>query len=779
MSYSDVFGGATIYPAGQTYLSLIFSTDQELAWPIEQAIAGQNVVSSIMDLAATAPGLNVDLPDARQVSQGIQSVFNNVGGNTITIRDATGGPILSIINGTAWVAYLTDNTTEAGSWRIFQLGAGMTVAVASALAGAGIKAILTTLNQTIAPTSTAVTPITWTDGDRAQLTVWTGGLGILNFPNPGVVGSDWFSMIRNGGTGDLTLTPPSGVIDDLATLQLGPGESATIVTDGTNFFTVGLGQSTAGFFDFVEINVAGSGDFTLSGVQLNRISYRFTGALTGNRNIVVPNTVQQYWVDNSTTGAFSFFVNTVAQITPVQILQGDRTITYCDGTDVVPAESATVSFPISIGQGGTGANNAVTALSNLGGAPLTRLLNTSALSGLGGGGDLTADRDFVLDVDNLTVELAVDPVADTLAFYDDDVVAMRKAPIASFFSSDSLIDSGGNVRAFADIGGNLQLRSVGNSDSEPRRLQFTWQDGTVVGFIGQNSFSQEMLFQNNINHPDGTIEISTTHVSAEIIVGGLRTFSAGLQVRGGNTAAINLTDASWVNRARIGYTSSDVLRFENMPQQTIVFEGEDSITATVSMLEMNPNTGCHLFFKGDGEIARSALLANGGFEVNNTVTGGGFERALTASDLAPVAQTKIKTADESVTNSTTLQNDNQLQGYNLLANKTYRVEVFLNYLQNVGNFKWQFSLTAAINARAYQYNAVDEAGVVFNDFDDGLGGGQITTLTDNVSACFSTIGFLRTGVTPPTLTFQWAQQVLSGNATTVFESSYMIVTQLD
>ena len=202
-------------------------------------------------------------------------------------------------------------------------------------------------------------------------------------------------------------------------------------------------------------------------------------------------------------------------------------------------------------------------------------------------------------------------------------------------SPDSLIDSGGNVRAFADTGGNLQLRSDANSDSVPRRLQWTWQDGTVVGFIGQNSFSQEMLFQNLINHPDGTIEISTAHVSAEIIVGGLRTFSAGLQVRGGaaNTAAINLTDTVWGNRARIGYSSSDVWRFSGMPQQDVVFEGEDSITATVSMLEMNPNSGCHLFFDISGEIARSASLANGGFEVNNTLTGGGFERVLTVSDV--------------------------------------------------------------------------------------------------------------------------------------------------
>ena len=438
MSFTEVFGGATIYPAGQSYLSLTFAVDQQLAWPIEQSVGG-NIVSSIMDLDATAPGLNVDIPSAQQVSNGIQSVFNNVGANTITIRDAAGGTILSIVPGSAWVAYLTDNSTLAGTWRVFQLGASVSVAVASALAGAGLKAIGTTLNQRIAPTSTAVTPIVWVDGDRAQLTVWTGGLGVLDLPAPGVVGSDWFAMIRNSGSGDLTITPPAGTIDGGVTLTLSPGSSATVVTDGVNFFTVGLGQSTASFFDFLEINVAGSGDYVLSGVELNRISYRFIGALTGSRNIIVPSSVQQYWVDNSTSGAFSLFVKTVPQAVPVEVLQTARNILYCDGADVVPAESSTISFPVSIVQGGTGAITAPLALAALGGVPLTRVISTVALSGLAGGGDLTANRALALDSNNLTVENVLDSAVDTIPFYDDSAGVMRKTALANIQGSPNVL----------------------------------------------------------------------------------------------------------------------------------------------------------------------------------------------------------------------------------------------------------------------------------------------------------------------------------------------------
>lgn len=428
MTYNEVFGGGSINPAQRTYLSLVTAVDVALQWPIEQQIAGANVAADIIDIEATAPGLNVDFDDAQIVSNGFTSLMTNVGAQTVTIRDSAGGTIISLAPGEAWFIYLTDNTTAAGTWRTFQLGATVSVANASALAGAGLKAIATTLNQTIPPTLTAVTPINWVDADRAQFTIWTGGVGVLNLPTAATVGSDWFSIARNEGTGDLTITPPAGTIDSATTLVMAPGESAIIVTDGTNFFTIGLGQSTSGTFDFVQIDVSGSGNFNLSGVQLNRIAYRFIGALTGNRNIIVPNTVQQYWVDNSTTGAFSLFVQTAAQITPVEVLQNNRSILYCDGTDVIDAETGTLTPPISIGQGGTGALNAVDAMANLG---VGRNVNTAALSGLAGGGDLSADRNFVLDTDNLTTELTVDLAADTIAFYDDDVAAMRKTPLSN------------------------------------------------------------------------------------------------------------------------------------------------------------------------------------------------------------------------------------------------------------------------------------------------------------------------------------------------------------
>jgi hypothetical protein len=82
--------------------------------------------------------------------------------------------------------------------------------------------------------------------------------------------------------------------------------------------------------------------------------------------VIVPPTVQQYWVNNATSGAFSLFVRTSAG-TPVEINQGAKGIYYCDGSAIVlGSDPTTLSTPIVIGDGGTGATTASAARLNLG-----------------------------------------------------------------------------------------------------------------------------------------------------------------------------------------------------------------------------------------------------------------------------------------------------------------------------------------------------------------------------------------------------------------------------
>jgi len=105
---------------------------------------------------------------------------------------------------------------------------------------------------------------------------------------------------------------------------------------------VGFGGLLTGQFQFLLISLAGlSGTFTLSGAQLNKIGYRFFGALAGNIQVVVPATVQQYWVDNQTTGG-AMTIGTSGQVSPPSCPQGQRNIYYCDGSNVVNAVTASV-----------------------------------------------------------------------------------------------------------------------------------------------------------------------------------------------------------------------------------------------------------------------------------------------------------------------------------------------------------------------------------------------------------------------------------------------------
>lgn len=365
--YTNVFGGTTIYPSDVTYLPLNLTADVTLSWPIEQQTSGSDIVADIMDLSTNTPGLSVTMPDARQTTEGFTALFNNVGAQTINIKSATGAVIVSLVSGSAWQIYLTDNSTESGTWRTFQYGASVSVSDAAALAGSGLKAITTTLNQSMPVSSINATPYVAIDSDRAKVLMWTGGIGAFTLPDPAVVGADWYVNLRNSGSGNLTITPAAGQIDAAANLVLGPGDAAIVFTDGANYYSITSGGGSGGTsFNLVTINVAGTGNFVLSGAQLDQIGYKFTGVLTGTRNIVVPNTTQEYWVDNETTGAFSLFVKTAAQITGVEVLQTARAILYCDGTNVIAAETSAISYPIAIVNGGTGAITAAAARTNLG-----------------------------------------------------------------------------------------------------------------------------------------------------------------------------------------------------------------------------------------------------------------------------------------------------------------------------------------------------------------------------------------------------------------------------
>lgn len=370
-SFTQVFGGGTLDAAQPSYKAFSATSSITTVWPTE-ASTSQNVVAAINDISfGTVTGQNFTLPPANQVSVGYNMLFNNVGTSDFSVLSDGGGAVITATAGAAWTAYVTDNTTASGAYRVYQAGAGTSVANAGALAGLGLKAITNTLNQEYPAFTVAVSTLI-TASYRAGTVVYTGGAGAFTFDPLATLTTGWFVNVVNQGTGTLVLTPPSGTIDGSATKSMNPGDSCTVTTNGANMFTVGFGQEAIYAFSYITIDITGlSGDYTLSGAELNKTAVRFTGAIVGAVNIIVPLIAQQYWVDNSTTGAgFTFVVKTSTQTGGADVTNDGvnprREILYCNATIVVNADTTGLSTPLAIADGGTGASTASQAVVNLG-----------------------------------------------------------------------------------------------------------------------------------------------------------------------------------------------------------------------------------------------------------------------------------------------------------------------------------------------------------------------------------------------------------------------------
>jgi len=341
-SYTNPFSGQTINPASVSYEALSISVNTELQWPVNGNT--NTPVSSIIDVTATTTGLLLKMPPAQQVSTGQSALIRNVGANTFTVTDNSGNTIIAITSGLAYYVFLTDNTTTNGTWSYVLFGAGSSSANASILAGYGLAASGLTLNQ-VYPVFSYNSSATLTAANSADLSVWTGGVGTLTLPSAVTVGTGWFITIKNNGTGILTLTPAGAeTIDGNASQQLQLAESISLVSNGTNWSSFGIGRSNTFAYTQLALSVTG-GTLTLSSVQAANTIQVYSGALTSNQIVVVPSTVQLYTFTNNTTGSsYSFTVKTAASGgAVVTIQQGTSLVLICDGTNVYNAASGSTS----------------------------------------------------------------------------------------------------------------------------------------------------------------------------------------------------------------------------------------------------------------------------------------------------------------------------------------------------------------------------------------------------------------------------------------------------
>jgi len=338
-TYTNPFTGQTISPSQVGYETLTISVDTTLEWPINGN--STSVVANIIEVTATAASLKLIMPPATQVSVGQSTLIRNIGSNTFTVADNSGNTIITIASGIAEYIYVTSNSTINGTWETVTFGAGTSSANSASLAGYGLTAINTTLNQEYAESSLFSSAVL-NDTYRAQFLVWASGVGTITLPVASTVGNGWFVMVRNGGSGIVTLTPSgTDTIDTNVTQQLQPTESLVIVSNGVNgYSTFAYGRSNVFAYTQLAKTVV-TGSYTLTAVEYANVVQEYFGALTGNVIIVLPSTVQIYYLNNLTSGAFSLtFKTSAVGAATVTVPQGQTLTVVCDGTNVYNSSSA-------------------------------------------------------------------------------------------------------------------------------------------------------------------------------------------------------------------------------------------------------------------------------------------------------------------------------------------------------------------------------------------------------------------------------------------------------
>lgn len=159
----------------------------------------------------------------------------------------------------------------------------------------------------------------------------------------------------------------------IAELVEGQGQQAVTVNTA-------LAKIDKALASYLSKSVAGSINVTLTATEWENKAFQFTGAITANISVIVPNTPRVFVVYNTTTGAFTLTIRTSAGTGVV--VSSMRTLLICDGTDVYNLGAA-MSFTTEDAQDAVGAMIDST-LTYVDGTPL---LSRSALTG-----DVTASQ---------------------------------------------------------------------------------------------------------------------------------------------------------------------------------------------------------------------------------------------------------------------------------------------------------------------------------------------------------------------------------------------------
>jgi len=350
-TYTSPFTGDIVQPTDVSYLELPFSANVVLSWPAYVPPNSTDVAAArIIDATPSTAGLTIFFPPGSQGSVGTDILVRNLGATSLFVTDSEGFQAVTIAAGQARYFYLTDNTTDAGTWANFTYGTGTSSADAASLAGAGLLALLGKLvtSNTVVPTFSAPT---MGETDRAVTYVWTGGVGTFTLPAAANINTGWYFMLRNSGTGALTLTPQGlSTVNGESNVAFNPGDSAIVAFNKVtgSFYTIGLSNQnavtlTASTYDVD--SVIGNTLSLVSNAPNIQTYVALSGVRTQTLNVQLPAITQLYVINNNTNQSgynVSFQVSGSSQA-PVPISTGTVALLLSDGLNIFTLTSVGAS----------------------------------------------------------------------------------------------------------------------------------------------------------------------------------------------------------------------------------------------------------------------------------------------------------------------------------------------------------------------------------------------------------------------------------------------------
>ena len=362
MDYVDLFGQYTVPPSDAQYSLVPLVVNSTLSWPTNYTgqSATEFAASTCIDIAA-APSLALRLPAADQVSVGTELRLRNVGANTVDIQNSTGASVTTIAPGVVKYFQVTDNTLPAGVWAVYTFGTGTSGADAVALAGDGLTVLGNKLHIG-APYRGINSGYTVQLEDRAHvLDAVAGGL-VLSMLSAATALPGFYVMLRNSSSGTLDVLPSGAeLIDGSLAKSIGAQESLILVSTGSNWISVGFGRDATLVFGEVVVNAAVS-PVTLSSADVAGRMIRVSGTASADLVVNLPAIDNIYFINiEAGVGAYTVTFTTGGGGTTV-LGANQKTVVYCDGINVSPAITTTVTSSLALVDGNAAAPSIAFAL---------------------------------------------------------------------------------------------------------------------------------------------------------------------------------------------------------------------------------------------------------------------------------------------------------------------------------------------------------------------------------------------------------------------------------